>query len=347
LNENHQWVDSNVRKDKLSIGNGNPQNRYKLTTQGLDPGNTSLQPPTDISEIKSRIGAIDQSPLVDNENNFKDRTEAIDFIECQVLDPIELILQKTNQPEQLTLLKHSAEKVKSRLEKINLTLFESLRENIRNKKYTENDFKNLIREYVGSDYNSGRQQEVIAYDNHDIFLDGLSSFLVMPEATKDLEPEMVYYQKTPARIILELVEKSQITKGDVFFDLGSGLGQVAILVNLLSGIPTRGVEFEPAFCHYASACATQLNLPNVTFINKDARETDYSEGTVFFMYTPFEGKMLQTVLEILRNESRTRKIRIFTYGPCTTQVATQDWLNFSGADINNIYALGVFCSCLR
>ncbi len=279
-----------------------------------------------------------------NKINFNERVEAIDFIEYHVLGQIELILQKTSPTDQLTSLKDHAENVKSRLGKVNAALFESLRENIRNKKYTENDLRNLLHEYVGADLNPGEQREVIGYDNLDIFLNGLSSFLPIPEAIRSLEPEMVYYQKTPGRIILELVEKAQFTTGDVFFDLGSGLGQVAILVNLLRGVRTKGIEFEPAFCHYASACATQLNLPDVSFINADAREADYSEGTVFFMYTPFEGKMLQTVLEILKNESRSRKIRIFTYGPCIAKVAEQHWLDFPGTDINDIHALGVFAS---
>lgn len=310
----------------------------------MDLGNRGLPSPTDLSEINAWLESIDKNPLLCNESNFNDRIEAIDVIECQVLDQIELILQKTNQPDQLILLQLRAEEVKSRLEKANVALFERLRENIRNKKYTNNEFRNLIHEYVGSDLNPGPQREVISYDNLDIFLNGLLSFPVMPDVTKELEPEMVHYQKTPARIIFELVEKSRLTKEDVFFDLGSGLGQVAILVNLLSGVPARGVEFEPAFCDYASACATRLDLSNVAFIHADARDVDYSEGTVFFMYTPFVGKMLQTVLEILERESRGRKIRIFTYGPCTIPVAKQSWLDFSGSDVSDLYALGTFCS---
>jgi hypothetical protein len=316
----------------------------KLTTPGLDHGRTNIHLPTDLSGIKSCLEAIERSSFSDNENNFNDRIEAIDFIEDHVLDPIEWLLQKTNQPDQLTLLKHHAQTVKSRLEEINTAWFASLRENIRDKKYAASDLRDLLHEYVGSDLNSGRQPEVIGYDNLDILLNGLCSFLPMPEMTGSLEPEMVYYQKTPGRIILELVEKAQFTKGDIFFDLGSGLGQVAILVNLLSGVRAKGVEFDPAFCHYSNACATQLNLSNVTFINADAREANYSEGTVFFMYTPFEGNMLQTVLEILKHESQTRKIRIFTYGPCITKVAEQPWLDFLGTDINDIHALGVFSS---
>ena len=155
---------------------------------------------------------------------------------------------------------------------------------------------------------------------------------------------MVYYQKTPARIVFELAERSHFTKEDVFLDLGSGLGQVTILINLLAGITARGIEFEPAFCDYAGDCAANLSLSNVTFINADARKADYSEGTVFFMFTPFRGEILQEVLEMLRKESLRRKIKIITYGPCTPLVALQNWLNFATPGGNDLYRLGFFSS---
>ena len=119
---------------------------------------------------------------------------------------------------------------------------------------------------------------------------------------------------------------------------------MAILVNLLTGIKVRGIEFEPAFCGYARKCAEALNLVNVEFINADARSADYSEGTVFFMYTPFNGEMLQDVLEILRKESLSKKIKIITYGPCTAQVAMQSWLDLAGPKSPHLYQLTLFTS---
>ena len=105
------------------------------------------------------------------------------------------------------------------------------------------------------------------------------------------------------------------------------MGHVTTLVHLLSGATARGVEFEPAFCEYARACAAALNLTQVEFINADARRADYAEGTSFYMYTPFEGSMLAEVLERLRERSRSTPIRLATYGSCTAIVAQQDWLS--------------------
>jgi precorrin-6B methylase 2 len=165
-----------------------------------------------------------------------------------------------------------------------------------------------------------------------------------PVETKERQPEMVFYQPTPARIVLELVEKASLKKEDVFYDMGSGLGQVSMLVNLLSGVRAKGVEFEPAYCDYARRCAKELNLSRVEFINADAREMDYSDGTVFFMYTPFEGKLLQEVLEKLKGESQRRKIRVCTYGPCTLQVSRQSWLKRVDQNGNSVHQLAVFKS---
>jgi hypothetical protein len=306
----------------------------------------NCDPPAEaaICEIRSEIGAIEKDYSLYEEKNFEKRMEVTDFIGFHIIDQIEELLRKTVRPDQLILLKHRAEKVRSELEEIDIRLFQRLRTNIRVEGYMGKEFKKLVNQYVNFNLNPNERQEEPGYDNLDLFINGLLSFQPMPEPTKDLGPEMVYYQKTPTRIVFELAEKSHFVKEDVFFDLGSGLGQAAILVNLLTGVTVRGIEFEPAFCVYATDCAAALNLSNVTFINVDARKADYSEGTVFFMFTPFRGEMLQEVLAVLRNESLLRKIKIITYGPCTAQVALQGWLNFAAPKGAHIYKLGFFSS---
>jgi hypothetical protein len=295
-------------------------------------------------EIQSDIGAIESNPFLFDEENFDQRIEAIDFIEFQIINLIEGLRGEINQSEKLLLLKHRAEKLKSELEEVNITLFGKLREEIRKGAYRANDFKSLVNKYVDFNLDNIPHQQEPGYDNLDMFINGLLFLKTSPEQTKDLEPEMVFYQKTPARIIFELHEKCNFTQDDVFYDLGSGLGQIVMLVNLLSGVTTKGIEFEPAFCHYSRDCAAELNLFNLTFLNADARHATYSDGTVFFMYTPFNGGILQAVLEVLRKESLLRKIKIITYGPCALEVALQSWLDFAGTKDDNIYKLAVFTS---
>jgi hypothetical protein len=297
-----------------------------------------------IYEIQSDIETIEKNSALYEETNFDSRVKAIDYIEFNVMERIEGLLLATSQPEELTTLNQYAEKVKSQLEEIDDNLFQRLRADIRVGVCAGTALKGQIDKYIGCDSRDGGQQDDIGYDSLDVFINGLLLISAVPIETKAREPEMVYYQPTPARIILELVEKANLTGKDVFYDLGSGLGQVPILVNLLSEAQAKGIEFEPAYCDYARACAAELNLSRVEFINVDARKADYSDGTIFFMYTPFEGSLLQEVLEKLRGESRKRMIKLFTYGPCTPQVSQQSWLECVDQNGNHIYKLGVFRS---
>lgn len=116
-------------------------------------------------------------------------------------------------------------------------------------------------------------------------MNGLLYNQEIPEPKGALEAEMVFYQQTPIRIIFNLVERMQLRSDYLFFDLGSGLGQVGILVNLLTDVATRGIEYELSYCDYANSCASHLHLSSVEFININAREADYSKER-YFICTP-------------------------------------------------------------
>ncbi len=276
------------------------------------------------NEILSDIKSIGNDALLYPAKNFNARSEAIDFIEFHVLDRINALLENDQVSDELNGIKTYALKIRKDLEEINLGIFHFLRLKISKENLRGQHLLTLVNEYLDYDFNAESSGE--GYDILDLFLNGLLSDQKLPVETREREPGMVFYQKTPARIILNLINKSAFVSDDVFFDLGSGLGQAAILVNLLAGVRCKGIEYEPAFCRYAKSNAEDLNLPDLEFINEDARYADYSMGTVFFMYTPFEGNILDEVLQKLKKESENRKIKIFTYGPCTPEIAKQPWM---------------------
>lgn len=294
-----------------------------------------------LSEIESIIQDVESNTALHEETNFGGRTDAIDFIDFHIIDRIEGLMQKAELKTELVILMQRAEKAKFELEKVDANLFKQIREKIKTGAYNKVSFKKMIVRYNGTEIYPTDQ---IGYDNLDAFINGLLCDKTIPEATIDRLPEMVFYQQTPTRIIFEMAEQADLKPNDLFFDLGSGLGQVAILVNLISGATVKGIEFEPAYYSYAKTCASQLNLPQVEFINSDALKWDYSLGTVFFMYTPFEGSMLQDMLKILQKESQKRRIIIFTYGPCSPLVARENWLNCVNGNADNIYKLYEFRS---
>ncbi len=69
-----------------------------------------------------------------------------------------------------------------------------------------------------------------------------------------------------------------------------------------------------------------LRLNRVTFIEQNASDADLSTGTVFYLYTPFIGDTLRTVLKKLQREGSRRAITVCSLGPCTLTLAEERWL---------------------
>ena len=263
------------------------------------------------------------------ERNFVRRFDAIELLEG------ELGVDAGLGSAGLGLWAAEAAQVKAALEEVDDRLFARLRAEIAAGWHRGDEFEELLVTYCGVD-----AAEESGYDMLDLFVNRLCSFLPMPLSTRTLEAEMVDFHKTPVRVVLELAQ--HIDPGDVFVDLGAGLGQVVLLVHLLTGVPASGVEIEPAFCRYARDCAAGLGLAEVAFVEGDARFANYSEGTVFFMYTPFTGELLETVFELLRREGLSRSFTLVTYGPCTISAARQSWLRSVGPLPDGVDKLGIF-----
>ena len=182
------------------------------------------------------------------------------------------------------------------------------------------------------------------YDDLDVLVNRLLFIGEMPVPTVGLTAEMVEFFKTPVRVVLELAERVNWGPEDVFFDLGSGLGQVVMLVNILTRVVAKGVEIEPAYCAYARACAAARGLSDVEFIEGDARVADLSAGTVFFLFTPFKGEVFCQVMERVRVLALTREIRVISYGPCSAEIARLGWLKRDGDGEGEEYTLQIFNS---
>ena len=266
--------------------------------------------------------SIDQSLLI--EKNFVQRVDALDRLEFRVIHRIENVLYEHGYREDLAHLQHQASELWKRLDAINETLFNRLRQTIAHSRDRSAVVRQLFDTYTqGYSENS---RDPLGYDALDAFVNGLIGIDTEPQETRPILPGMIGYQATPARVILTFIAQVDLTSRDVFYDLGSGLGRVVMLVGLLSDAQVRGIEFEPAYCTYAQQRAARLGLSQTRFINVDAREADLTEGTVFFMYTPFTGKILTAVLDRLQQEAQNRPYILVTYGPCTQYILQEAWV---------------------
>jgi hypothetical protein len=117
---------------------------------------------------------------------------------------------------------------------------------------------------------------------------------------KRLGPELIGYHASGVAAIVQALAEVPVEPDDVFFDLGSGLGKVALLAHLLTGATARGARLGVA--------------AHVTWIEGDARTTELDSGTVFYLYAPFTGAALADVLGRLARVAAQHAIVICALG---------------------------------
>jgi hypothetical protein len=217
-----------------------------------------------------------------------------------------------------------AERLKARLESANERLYESARSEIVLKGSSR-----MLRQWLLGPISREEAETPwpgLGFDLRDEIVGGVLQLREPKETELPRSSEMVPYQPTPARHVLDLIAASNLSRSEVFVDLGSGMGHVPLLVSILTGCRTLGVELQPAYVASAEECAARLNLHGSRFVASDARVADLASGTVFYLFSPFTGRILIDVLDRLQMESLERRVRVCSLGPCTRVLADQRWL---------------------
>jgi hypothetical protein len=250
---------------------------------------------------------------------LRNRIEALDHLDAHLGGDTETGFRPRS--EGAGILERAAT-LRVRLEAANAEVYRAIREAIRGGN------ADSLRDRI-SLYRDPQQKTApgLGYDYFDEFIAGVLQIREPPNGPILSGPEQVFYQPTPVRHALTMVDRSGLSADGVLFDIGSGLGQFCIVASILTGARAIGVEIESSYVESARECVRNLRLNRVTFLQADAREADFSSGTVFHLYTPFTGSILRTVLNRLQEESAKRPITICTLGPCTDVVAREPWLS--------------------
>jgi hypothetical protein len=268
------------------------------------------------------LGELEQDRSLDAPRQLGRRIEAVDDLDAYL---------RSGQPIGAAL-RRRARAIYAGLESVNSRLYEAVRWDIQ-----LGAGRARLLEWM-PDWNAAANLiSRSGYDYLDELISGVLQFEEPPAEVVPLESEMVCYQPTPARHIFDLISRTALTERDLLIDLGSGLGHVPLMASICTSARCTGVELERSYVDCARKSARSLNLNNVRFIEGDARAADLSDGTIFYLYTPFIGTILREVLSLLRQEAVGREIRICTFGPCTPVVSEERWLSVIGApEINRI-----------
>lgn len=149
--------------------------------------------------------------------------------------------------------------------------------------------------------------------DRDAWVDELLGIEAPPPDSPDLPRGAVPYLPCGVEEILAMLAEAPVQAHDELVDLGSGLGRVAILAHLLTGARASGVEIQEPLVRSARARCAELALADVSFVHGNAADTAL-DGSVFFLYAPFNGAMLARVLRRLEEVARRRPIVLCAVG---------------------------------
>lgn len=272
--------------------------------------------------VESLIEELERDTLLDKPDRLRKRIEALDQLDAWLIPGENARLMEPG-------IYRRAKAICGTLEGVNARLYSAIHSEIQ-----RGAGSNIFSPYLSEPGSDSGSEEILDWEGYD-YLDELIQGVMQlqepaAEATQ-LQTEMVAYQPTPARHLFDLIGRTALNEQDVLMDLGSGLGHVPLLTAICTDARSIGIELQPAYVDCARQCAQSLNLNRVTFLQQDVRAADLSEGTVFYLHTPFTGTILRAVLDSLRQEAASRKIRICTFGPCAPTVAEESWLEADGA----------------
>lgn len=157
----------------------------------------------------------------------------------------------------------------------------------------------------------------------DRLCEALLGIATIPEGTERSTPDRIGYSPCSVAEVVRMVFEVPLRQEDVFVDLGSGLGKACLLVHLLSGATSIGVEIQEELVRKAQESARVLGLSRVSFVAEDAATADLGEGNVFFLYVPFTGELLQTVLLKIKAIAQTKPIVVCALG---LDLPPSEWL---------------------
>jgi hypothetical protein len=249
---------------------------------------------------------------------------------AEAMDRLDLLLVGVDEAP----VRAEAEHLIEDMEAIDRALFDHLRERVR-----LGEGRQALAPWMDGDVSPGQH-----YDALDTLLAGVLAIDEPGIAESPPPPEMVFYQPTPARHIVDGIRRASISASDVVLDLGSGLGHVPMLVQVLTGARTRGVERVPSYVESARRAALLLGLAEVTFVEGDARDAALADITVFYLFTPFLGSVLRDMLARIEIEAAARPLRVVVLGPCARTFARMPWLTCDDPDPSAADRIVVFRS---
>lgn len=173
------------------------------------------------------------------------------------------------------------------------------------------------------DINTSVNYGYSAKDEHKLYSDA---------ASQGRGGDALTYGPTEYSKIRKMINYLKLDKdNDVFVDLGCGEGRVIFLVATQKLKKVIGVDLNKAFIATAIKNLNTLKFNNtpIEFLNRNAVDFDFTQGTIFYMFNPFGSKTLTDVIANIKESQviNPRRVRILYFNAVYRGLLDSiDWL---------------------
>lgn len=136
------------------------------------------------------------------------------------------------------------------------------------------------------------------------------------------DPERRPYGPSPWGVLRRVVPPREVTREDVFLDLGCGMGRILIEAGRYPFGRAVGVEIVPEFADVAREVvernAGRLRCPDIEVVTADVRDYRIPDDvTIVYLAAPFGPALMASVIEAIEKsfDRRPRKLRIIYIFP--------------------------------
>lgn len=289
-----------------------------------------------IETVKNEITRYSSSGEIRNDTDFLLRKRALESLAI-----FRQLYRQANNRDELQEVAEQAHALETLINNTTATIIQRYRPYFFGKTASAQELRTLLNRFTA--YRSGDSNAVhYAEENLDYFIDAMFGFDLDHLRRPRYDDEMIHLERTPASVVLELLDRVEFSDTSLFMDLGSGVGHVIFLVTLLAGVRVVGLEIESIYYQESLRVMQQLSLPEVEIIHSDVRKVNLERGTVFFLFSPFIGSIMTDVLRKLHAVGNHKPITVCSYGQSTLRIQQEPWLQVEADKMLHPYRLAIF-----
>lgn len=138
----------------------------------------------------------------------------------------------------------------------------------------------------------------------------VSKRFLMQKGVKDVYA----YGETPLTSLDRIAKECCIGKHDTVFELGAGRGRGCFWLNSFIGCKVVGIEYVPDFVERVERIKKKCCYPDVRFRQEDMLKSDFSDGSVFYLYgTSYEEAFIFQLVDKFKKLPSGTKIITVSY----------------------------------